>query len=211
MVISEQRRQKKLANKKKKRKLTARMVRDLPATMPMPMASRYGDFPVHECLVPDALFEGGLGSVIWARRTPEGMIATCVFLVDVFCLGVKDAFVQVSSALDYEHGLKPRIIEVNGFQEFVNLPPACARELIEGAVRYADALGFPPHADYQNAQGIFGHADPGACPTAFTYGQNGKPFYVRGPSESIAQSKRIIAQLDRVCGPGNFDFFVMSN
>jgi len=209
MAISEHRRQKKLANKKKKRKLPARSARDLLAAMPV--ASRYAQFPVHECLVPDALFESGMGSVIWARRTPEGMIATSVFLVDVFCLGVKDALVHVSSALDYEHRLRSRFVQMNGLQEFESLHPACARKLIEGAVRYADTLGFPPHADYQNAKGIFGDIDLEACPTAFTYGQNGKPFYIRGPSESVVQAQRIVKQLDRVCGTGNFDYLVASD
>lgn len=204
MAISEQRRQKKLANKKKKRKLPARSGRDVSTTAPV--ASSYSEFPVHECLVPEALFDTGVGSVTWARRTPEGMIATCVFLIDVFCLGVKDAFVEVSSAVDYEHLLKARLIEANGSLE--NLDPTCARKLIEGAVRYADALGFPPHPDYQNAKRIFGDIDPEACPTAFAYGQDGKPFYIRGPNESIPQAKRIIKQLGTACGPGNFHYLV---
>jgi hypothetical protein len=209
MAISEHRRQKKLANKKKKRKLPARSARGLPAAMPV--ASSYSQFPVHECLVPDALFESGVGSVVWARRTPEGMISTSVFLVDVFCLGVKDAFVDVSSALDYERRLKSRFIEMNGLQEFENLHPACVRKLIEGAVRFADTLGFAPHADYRNAKGIFGDVDSQACPTAFTYGQHGKPFYIRGPSESISQARGIVKQLARVCGTGNFDYLVASD
>lgn len=209
MAISEQRRQKKLANKKKKRKLTARPAGDVAAAMPV--ASSYAQFPVHECLVPDALFDTGVGSVIWARRTPEGMIAASAFLVDVFCLGVKDALFDVRSALDYERRLKSRFIEINGLQEFESLHPACVRKLIEGAVRYADTLGFSPHADYRNAKGIFGDVDAQACPTAFAYGQHGKPFYIRGPSESVPQATRIVKQLDRVCGTGNFNFLVASD
>ncbi|MCG5526050.1 hypothetical protein LRB11_14085 [Ectothiorhodospira haloalkaliphila] len=207
MAISENRRQKKLAKKKKKRKLSARSERAAPA---MTVASNYSQFPVHECLVPDALFDCGLGPVIWARRTPDGMIASSVFLVDVYCLGVKDAFVQVCSQLEYEHRLKPRFTDLLGFQEFEILAPECARKLIEGVVQYADELEFSPHADYQNAKGIFGDVDPDVCPTSFAFGHNGKPLYIRGPGESIAQAERIIDRLERLCGPGNFDYLLSS-
>lgn len=208
MAISEQRRQKKLANKKKKRKLTTQSSREIAAAIP-PVLS-YSQFPMHECLVPDSLFEVGIGSVIWARRTPEGIIAAGVFLVDIFCLGVKDVFFDVTSEFEYEQGLKSRLIDMNGLQELESMPPACARKLIEGAVSYADALGFVPHPDYGNVRNLFGDADPNSCPTEFTYGRHGKPYYVRGPSESLPKAKRIVQQLDQVCGTGNYGYLVAS-
>ena len=43
----------------------------------------------------------------------------------------------------------------------------------------------------------------------FTYGQDGRPYYIRGPNESTVQAKKIVNQLDKRCGEGNFDFLVM--
>ncbi len=37
--------------------------------------------------------------------------------------------------------------------------------------------------------------DPSTCPREFTYGRDGKPFYISGPHESLAQAKAISQRL----------------
>ncbi len=206
MAISGQQRQKKLQQKKKKRKLLGKAARASLASGHEALS--YSKSPVHECLVPEGLFETGLGTVIWTRRTPHGSIAISAFIVDVFCLGVKNALFNISSEQDYESTVKPRLTQTHGDQAFQNIHPSCARKLIEGAISYAEKLGFSPHRDYKNAKGIFGDIDGHGCPTRFTYGSNGKPFYIRGPKESISQAKRIVDQLHRKCGEGNFEYLL---
>jgi hypothetical protein len=206
MAISEQKKQKKLQQKKKKRKLLGKAARSSLASGHKALS--YSMFPVHECLVPDGLFETGLGTVIWTRRAPHGSIAISAFIVDVFCLGVKNALFNISSEQEYESTVKPRLTQTHGDQAFHNIHPSCARKLIEGAISYAENLGFSPHRDYQNAKGIFGDIDGRVCPTKFTYGSEGKPFYIRGPNEAISQAKRIVGQLQRKCGKGNFEYFI---
>ena len=174
----------------------------------MTKASAYARFPIYECLVPEELFEIGLGNVIVARKAPYGKIALSPFVVDVFCLGVKNAFFNVSDEDDYEEDIKVRLIESHSGQGFVNIHPSCARKLIEGAVAYAEELGFRPHSDYRNAKGIFGDIDPGACPENYIYGKGGKPFYLRGPNESPSMTKRIINQLHKKCGKDGYHYMV---
>jgi hypothetical protein len=206
MAISEQQKQKKRQQKKKKRTLLGKATRaNLPSKQ---KAVNYSSFPVHECLVPPDLFETGLGTVIWTRRTPHGLIALSAFIVDVFCLGVKNALFHICSEQDYAGTVKPRLTEPHSDQAFQAIPPSCARKLIEGSISYAEQLGFHPHRDYQNARGIFGDIDGRACPTTFAYGNDGKPFYIRGPKESISQAKKIVDHLHRKCGEGNFDYLV---
>jgi len=206
MAISERQRQKKLEQKKKKRQLLTRLAH---AILPSERkALIYSKFPIHECLVPEPLFETGLGTVIWARRTPHGTIAVSAILVDVFCLGVKNTLFTIVSEQEYESTLKPRLTGTHEGQTFQNVHPTCARKLIEGAIAYAQELGFAPHRDYQHAKDMFGDVDADACPTGFTYGQDGKPLYIRGPNESVAQAKRITEQLQRKCGEGNFHYLI---
>jgi len=209
MAISERQRQKKLQQKKKKRKLAIKTAAT--SLDAMDRADAYSSFPVHECLVPENLFDNGLGTVIWTRRTPDDSIAISAFIVDVFCLGVKNALFNVSSAQHYESTVKPRLTGTHGSQAFETMDPSCARKLIEGAIGYAKDLGFAPHRDYHNAKGIFGSIDAEACTTRFTYGREGKPFYMRGPNESFAQAKRIINQLLAKCGEGNFHYLIMTD
>ena len=206
MGISEQQRQKKLQQKKKKRKKINSSGGSIEHK-----ASAYSKFPIHECLVPENLFENGLGTVIWTRRTPQNSIAVSAFIVDVFCLGVKNALFNVSSEQHYENTVKPRLTEAHEDQVFEYIHPSCARKLIEGAISYAKNLGFAAHRDYRNAQGIFGDIDAQACPAQFTYGSDGIPFYIRGPNESISQARRIIDQLHLKCGEGNFHYLVATD
>jgi hypothetical protein len=82
------------------------------------------------------------------------------------------------------------------------------KKLIEGAIHYAEELGFSPHRDYHNAKNIFGDIDPSVCPVKYTYGKDGKPFYIRGPNESSSQASKIVDQLHTRCGEGNYNYLV---
>ena len=205
MAINAKQRQKKLEKKNKKRKLVKKSLGS--GVRLKDKALNYAKFPIHECIVPNSLFETGLGNVIVARRSPEGAIAISAFVVDVYCLGVKNALFNVSSEFEYEHTIKPRLIHEG--QPFEKVHPACARKLIEGAIVYAKELGFSPHRDYKDAQGIFGNVDASACPVKYNYGNDGKPYYIRGPNESTAQAKKIIDQLHKKCGEGNYNYLAM--
>lgn len=202
MAINERQRQKRLEAQKKKRKLAAKGGADGLAAGRQ--ALHYARFPMHECLVSERLFETGLGTLIWARRMPDGMLAITAFVVDVFCLGVKDALFKVASEKAYENLIKPGLIATHQDQAWQAVAPDYARKLIQGAIRYAEQFGFAPPPVYQNAKGIFGEVDSLACPTEFVYGRDGQPCYRRGPLESDAQAQQILEQLLSNCGAGGF-------
>jgi hypothetical protein len=135
--------------------------------------------------MPVNLFQTGLGNVIVARKTSEGDIAVSAFIVDVFCLAIKDAFFKLFTADEYENRLKSGFITSQGCG-FENIHQICAKKLIEGAAAYAESLGFKSHPDYKNAAHIFKGVDTDACPVTYTYGKDGKPLYISGPYESPA-------------------------
>ena len=206
MTLRERQRQKKLEKKKKKRQLVKK-------TGGMGFEARiaaasYAKYPIYEWLVPSGLFEMGLGTIIATRRPPSGEIAVGAFVVDVFCLGVKNAFFKVASEEVYHNTIKPRLVETHEGQGSENTHPSCVRKLIEGAVDYADDLGFSPHPDYRSAKLIFGDIDPGACPVKYVFGQDGLPLYIRGPNETINQAKKIVDQLAKRCGEGNYHYLL---
>ena len=87
--------------------------------------------------------------------------------------------------------------------------PACARKLIEASVDYAGGLGFAPAVDYEEASVVFGDIDPGDCADTFTFGRDGKPFYVSGPYDSEEKRGRILAMLEARCGEGNYNYSVI--
>jgi hypothetical protein len=207
MAINAKQRQKKLEKKNKKRKLAKKSF--TPGIPLREKAVNYAKFPIHECLVPSALFETGIGNIIVARRTQEGVIAASAFVVDVFCLGIKNALFNISSEFKYENTMKPKLIGLHQDKPFEKVHPTCARKLIEGAVFYAKEMGFSPHRDYKDVKSIFGNIEGSACPVKYIYGSDGKPFYIRGPNESTSQANRIVDQLHKKCGDGNYNYLFM--
>jgi len=199
MAISEQQRQKKLAKKKQKRSMAAKKI-----TPSMTKAKPFANFPIHECLIPDDLFTAGIGELVVARRTPSGDIAMSAFVLDVFCLGVKDAMFLVMSEYEYEQKIKQRMAG-SGDRTFEILHQASAKKLLDGLINFAKELGFTPHPDYKNAYDLFGDIDAGASPVKYIYGRDGRPFYINGPYESQADIMRIIKTLTKSCGPEGFD------
>jgi len=206
MASNQKSRQKKLAKKKKKRSIKKKIL-NISKNIGN-NASSYSQFPIYECLVPSSLFETGIGNILFTRRLPNGSIAVSAFVVDVYCLGVKNALFHAMSESLYEGEFKTGIINADE-SEIENIHPTCAKKLITGAVSYAKNLGFLPHADYRKASGIFSGVESNACPEKYEYGKDGKPFYVRGPNESTAQANKITEKLAKKCGEGNFDYLIM--
>lgn len=52
-------------------------------------------WPIVSVLVPENLWSSGIGNLLIARRMPDDRLAIAAFLVDVFCLGVKNAFWKI--------------------------------------------------------------------------------------------------------------------
>jgi hypothetical protein len=162
--------------------------------------------PSHEAFWPTDLFTQGLGWVILARFKSGGArVQAGVFLIDVFCLGAKLAFYEDCDAIDYRLRIRDHY---QAEFPMVATAPACARKLIEQAVQYASQWGLAPHADYQKATRVFSGVSAESCAQQFTFGHKGKPFYRRGPNTTEAQARRIVEQLERRCGAGNFDYVV---
>lgn len=128
-----------------------------------------------------------------------------VFVVDVSCLGVKKAVYESCPVANYRERIRGHYESRFAMEP---LAPACARRLVEESMAYAQALGFPPHPETARALRAFEGVEARECTWSFTFGRNGKPFYVQGPQESPLQARQILRQLERRCGPGNYDYLV---
>ena len=78
------------------------------------------------------------------RFKADGRVESGFFLLDVFCLGVKDAgFHCFNGIADYQGSLLDRLYPG---EDAVRMTPAAARKLAEDAISYARGLGFSPGA-----------------------------------------------------------------
>lgn len=190
------RQQKKLAKKNARRaEKKAHLARRADAGLER-LLRHAGDWPVVEALVPDDLWEAGIGHLILARQMPDGGIAFADFLVDVFCLGVKDAFCKVESAFGY----RTFLAKVSEISRFTRTSPEAFAKLVTGAVEYARSIGLAPHPDYEAARLILAGIDPDASPERFEYGRDGAPLYIQGPNDSAAKAAAILARVRAVGG-----------
>ena len=203
MAIGERKRQKKLARKAARRKKALAFKRGNTPGQGNHIAFA-ATTPLHECLIPRVLYDQGIGTVVISRKMPNGDIAAGFFLVDIFCLGVKNCFFTIVSPGVYAQRMD-LLAQKEGAEHAV---PACAVKLIHGAVSYAESLGFQPHRDYSSVKIFFGSIDPTPCPKEFEFGKDGKPLYISGPNETQEDSEKIIASLSGKLGPDGFHYLV---
>ncbi len=158
--------------------------------------------PIHACYVQDSLFESGVGMVFLIREIGLSDYAVGGFLVDLYCLGVKDAFFE-----DFdEEELEVLLRGAETTSHLAPVDPSYARKLLRDAAAYAQSLGLAPHPDYAATEPLFGDVAADACDVEFTFGLEGRPYYVPGPTESPTQIRRRLDLLRRRLGNDGFDF-----
>jgi len=150
------------------------------------------------------LFESGIGQVVIVRYKGGGRVEMGVFLVDVFCLGVKNAFYTQCEEAEFDEFLE-KLYSGRPVDEH---SAAWGRKLVEGAMEYARRLGFAPHRHYKQAARVMGGINAKDCKETFVFGQNGMPMFIGGPNDNQARCALIISILRKKCGEGGFHFLI---
>jgi hypothetical protein len=145
--------------------------------------------------------ESGLAGVLVARETGSTVLA-CGFLVDVFCLGVKDTNGPKTMDRRKLPDFVRTFFSAWSHQSPVPAPLELARHVVFGAVDYARGLGFEPHRDFAKVPRCSGWEEGSSD---VTFGRDGKPFYINGPRDNTCGT---IAKLRQTVGDGNFDYLI---
>jgi hypothetical protein len=145
----------------------------------------------------------GLGLVIIAREGKYNELSISSYLLDFWCLGVKDS-------------IPPRKINRVKYKEFVEKsfdafpePPqevliSVGQGMIYSALEYGEKLGFQPHRDFAESRLHLGDWNR---EIRIECGRQGKPFYVNGPYDN---PMKVIETLKKSVGEGNFDYLIGS-
>lgn len=197
--------QKRAAKAARRKKLLTERRKAAIAESQMSLATRVrrmAGAPIHSCLVSERLFEIGQGYLALARKAADGRMAVALFLLDTFCVGVKDVILRVDEASEVE-----RFLEAAGAtQVMAAIEPARARKLLRDLVAWSRALGLAPHIDYAAAEPMFGDVSGDASDESFSFGRDGKPFLLPGPTDTPARTRKRIEALRRSVGDGGFDY-----
>jgi hypothetical protein len=204
MAIDEKRRQKRLM--KKRRKDQARQSKRV-VTDALVFASRKNkilqarDFPIFECLINPSWKEDGLATILLSRQQPDGNILFGVYLVDVYCLGLKNTFCNADFPL-WKYQTQVRTT-VNPKERLVKCPVPLAHGIIYGGIEFASQFGFKPNEDFQLSQYVLEDRNSVEPCEEVEFGKNGQPFYIAGPDDDV---EYVMGQLESRVGPRNFKY-----
>jgi hypothetical protein len=144
--------------------------------------------------------DGGSGLMgVLVAREHGSTVSACGYLVDVWCLGVKNC----NGPKTMDRRKLPDFIS-HFFRAFTHPPvPApleLARHVVFGAVNYARGMGFEPHPDFAECVAHLGDWNGFS---EITFGCDGMPTYIEGPHDDTF---RIMATLRKTLGDGNFHY-----
>src|SRR4051812_22572422 len=102
MAKNPKRRQQKLERRAAKRKEKKKVVvrQQSAGLAERLMAAQSG--PILHCWLTDEIWSEGIGWALLSRSLPNGMVAVAVFLIDIYCLGVKNVIVDVVHRVTYD-------------------------------------------------------------------------------------------------------------
>jgi hypothetical protein len=162
-------------------------------------------FPILHCWITDSVDTNGIGWVVLSRELPHGSVAVATFLVDIYCLGVKNVVAEILLRPAYD---SKYLRKMTSDMPSRRVAPAEARKLLEEAVAYARGIGLSSHPDYAKTMVLFGDVDAADSDAHFEFGKDGKPFFISGPNDTLERCKQIVAILSKTCGSGQFDYVV---
>ncbi len=205
MARNPKKRQQQLARKAAKRKKKRSKARMPVASGPggrMKLPPETKSWPLRECLITEEWQDTiQITQILIARNAPGGRIAVGGFIVDLGCLGVKNA---TSHVFESEGDYLALRNQMTSRQSMVPCDLDLAAKVIEETIAYARDLGFEPHRDYRRAAPILGDADPQACHVPIPLGgPEGKPMFFAGPYDNVA---KIMGILERAVGPDGYNF-----
>lgn len=133
-------------------------------------------FPIYQCNVIENWKDLGMSSVHVIRSLPNGTYVFVSYLIDFWCLGLKDSFSKVGVAKsELRHLFK-------NSSNYITISYQEARSLILGAIDYAKAIEILPHSSWDGFSSSFIEGNQ-PYEKIFTFGKDGAPFYFAGPRD----------------------------
>ncbi len=159
------------------------------------------NFPFYECLINPLWQEEGLATILISRRQPDDKLIFAVYLMDIYCLGLKNTFCNADFSLSrYKHELLSKIYQE---KKPVSCPVPLAHQIIYGGIDFAMQLGFKPNKDFKLSQYVLEARDNFESSEVVEFGKDGKPLFIAGLDDNV---EHIIRQLDARVGRKNFEY-----
>jgi hypothetical protein len=163
---------------------------------------RAADAPIQHCFLTESVFDIGMGTLVLARGATRHHFAFSVFLIDTFCLGIKDVMFETVESEVFEMYMEV----TDAGSPTVSVDPSYARKLLRDLAAWSQSIGFAPHRDFAAVERVFGDVSADASDAVFRFGRDGKPVYIPGPNDTVHLIQRRIEQLRKSLGDEGFEF-----
>jgi len=158
--------------------------------------------PIGECLINSSWKDSQMANVYVVRNHNNGNVTVGLYLVDLMCLGVKDTFYSFNVTKSSFHD---NLRSIAGEEEIVPISYELAHNIIYAGLAFSEEYGFKPHKDFTATTRFILEEDTESIEEMdVECGIDGKPAFMPGPYDDVTRSTRIIAQLERTAGPGNY-------
>jgi hypothetical protein len=156
--------------------------------------------PIVECWINPDWRQRGLVTIVLARQHKNGCFTFASFLVDIFCLGLKQTMFALNEpAIEYV----PTLNHLFTTQQRVPVDYVLAHNIIYGGIAYAEELGFKPTKDWSLTQYVLEADDDAIDLIELQFGRNGRPFYIAGPYDKPAEVRQ---KLEKAVGADGYEF-----
>ena len=160
--------------------------------------------PIIKAFINSDFLDSGMACVVIVRQQGGEKYLLGTFMVDIFCLGVKNSLFQMGLP---EFGLDGQIQDYYDTMglSYKECDPNYAQNVVWGAVEYAEELGFAPtkYSDFDVYQYILDPIDAIEF-VDIPFGRDGKPFYIVGPHDNFT---KICNTLQKKVGADGYEFY----
>ena len=160
--------------------------------------------PIRHCLISDGWMDSGMATLTLTRGVTGAYLSVGSFLLDTFCLGIKDVMFRSIDGEEFATLLET----MEGAAPLSPIDPAYGRKLLRDLAAWSNSIGFPPHRNFATVERLFGAVSADACSTEFRFGRDGRPVYMPGPSESLGQIRRRLERFEQRSGDAGADLLL---
>jgi hypothetical protein len=154
--------------------------------------------PIDSCLINKHWEHHGLATIIVKRRHPKGTITGGIFIVDIFCMGVKDCLYIFNVQ---EEDFQEKIYHIAG-NDYYEESYDYLHNIIFNSIEFAQSFDIAPHKDFNLCQYILEEEDSIAFIETPLGDETGKPLFLT--TYEYPQNKVVINKLMHHFGEGGF-------
>jgi len=168
--------------------------------------TRARTLPIGTCYINANWRDSGLAVIFVCRRHINGHITHAAYMVDVFCLGLKESFWTFNQdPLDFKDFMEKQQQANSQGVPLMKTDYVLVHNIIYGAIEYAGEFGFFPHKSFETSRFMLEEDDDHIEVIDLEFGYKGKPLYISSPGRPNERN-RVLAQLDKNPGKGNYEF-----